>query len=109
MLGFVVTLLASRDRGSHQHDGQFDFTDHEALFEAEHADIVAAADAHLRGSDGLHWPLGGALVRSCGLRRALQRATTARVVDELLRNASGGLVIGQLQARLSTPSISAKP
>lgn len=73
MLAFVVTVLSSRDRGSHQHDGHFDFTGHEALFDVDHAEIVAAADAHLRASDGLQWPQGGALDPDTSMRSVSTR------------------------------------
>lgn len=68
MLGFIVAVLSSRDSGSHQHAHRFDFTEHEALFEAEQAEIVAAADAYLRSIDGLDWPLGGELDPETSMR-----------------------------------------
>ncbi len=80
MLGLVMAVLSSRDRGSHQHDGHFDFTGHEALFEVDHAEIVAAADAHLRASDGLHWPLGGELDPETSMQ-----SVTTRVHRDVLK------------------------
>lgn len=71
-LGIMLAVLSVRDSHGHRHAGRFDPKGFEALFEADHADVVARASAYLRETDGLQWPSVGALDPNTAMRGVSQ-------------------------------------